>query len=198
MSPAHGECKPSRTELWSVPAILPLARSHVSSRHVHPLGHKPCYQLPLRLLSHHGPSASKHCLLSFRRLYPEAAPFPLLCFHPVPVPSSPSQRLLPGPPPLHRPCPMCSHRDTGNTQLRSGPFCLLMLPWHHLADSRCQSPYRWPTRPSVTCPHCPSDLMATLAFVLQTKRAPASGSWQLLSPLPGMSFTRIPHCTSHV
>lgn len=38
---------------------------------------------------------------------------------------------------------------------------------------------------------------ATLAFLQQTKRAPASGSVQLLFPLPGTAFIYMPYSASH-
>lgn len=57
--------------------------------------------------------------------------------------------------------PCAATGTLGTPNLGQVPSVLVMLPWHHLADSRGQSPYRWPTRPSVTCPYRPSDLVCS-------------------------------------
>lgn len=62
---------------------------------------------------------------------------------------------------LTGPAPHAAAGTLGTPNLDQVPSLLLTLPWHHLAYSRCQSPYRWPTRPSVTSPHRPSDLMCS-------------------------------------
>lgn len=97
------------------------------------------------------------------------------------------------PPILTGSAPHATAGILGTPNLGHVPPLLYTLPWRHLTYS--QGPSRCPTGslwsvPITSLPSSARTVPATMGFLLQTKHAPASGSSQLLFPLPGVFSIR--------
>lgn len=157
MSLAHGECKPSRTERSCNPAPRSVppqleARPPFGAQALLPASTVP--SLPPRPICQQAlPALVSETTLKLRPSSSSASTL-FLCPH---LQHSGSSLVLL----LIGPASHAAAETLGTPGFDQVPSLLLMLPRYHLADSRCQSPYRWPTRPSMTCPHRPSDLMCS-------------------------------------